>query len=69
MPKVKPERIAGIVAMSYLVLIPTAALLAWRKIQIMQEDVDILWDNSGLKNEPRKPLIDVSKLTQGFRSR
>jgi hypothetical protein len=43
MPKIKPEKIAGIVALSYLVLIPAAGVAAYLKMRTMDQDLlDIL---------------------------
>jgi hypothetical protein len=40
----KPERVSGIVALSYLVLIPAAGFLAWRRVQTLEKNVeDALW--------------------------
>jgi len=66
LPKIKPERIAGIVALSYLVLIPAGAFVAYRKVQILQEEVDALWDNSGMKIEPREPIFNLAQLKNLF---
>lgn len=63
MPKIKPERIAGIVALSYLVLIPVAAAYAYRKIQIIDRDLRIVWDNEFPGAYPRTPLFG-DKLTE-----
>jgi hypothetical protein len=60
--KVKPEKIAGIVALSYLVLIPAGAALVWRKIQLIELDVAELWTNAGMPDEPRPSLIDLPVL-------
>lgn len=43
MSKVKPEKIAGIVALSYLVLIPAGAIFAWQRLDQMKRDVDDIW--------------------------
>lgn len=53
MPKIKPERIAGIVALSYLVLIPAGAFLAWRKLQLIEHDVDVIWEHCKVGGEPQ----------------
>lgn len=58
MPKVKPEKIAGVVALSYLVLIPVAGFVAYRKIQIMEKDIDTVWGKSGLPSVDPDPIID-----------
>jgi NADP-dependent 3-hydroxy acid dehydrogenase YdfG len=57
--RIKPERIAGVVALSYLVLIPAAAFVAYRKIQIVEQDIDVLWDNSGMAPVEPTPIIDL----------
>jgi hypothetical protein len=47
MPKPKiinPERVAGIVALSYLVLIPAAAYFCRRSIKKINHEIDSIWD-------------------------
>lgn len=41
---IKPERIAGIVALSYLVLIPAGGFYILRRVQMLERNVeDVLW--------------------------
>lgn len=47
MSKIKPEKIAGIVALSYLVLIPAAGYLGWRRLDKLEKDVDLLYTKRG----------------------
>lgn len=60
MPKIKPEKIAGIVALTYLVLIPGAGYLGWKKILKVEKDIDEAWiriqnaDPSGKWAYPRE---------------
>lgn len=64
MPKLKPERIAGIVALSYLVIIPAGAFWAWRKIQIIDKDVTAMWDTIGMGTDqsPSAPLLTLERV-------
>lgn len=66
--KIKPERVAGVVALSYLVLIPVGAFVLHRRVQILEEDTDALWRESGMSNDQLKnpPLINTSKLKRVF---
>lgn len=59
--KVKPEKVYGIVALSYLVLIPVGAVLVWRKVRVIDEDVTAIWEQIEMpeRNKPM-PLIDPS---------
>lgn len=43
MPKIRPEKISGIVALSYLFLIPAGAAWALVKIRAMDADIETLW--------------------------
>lgn len=47
----KPERVAGIVALSYLVLIPGAIYLINKKVWVIEEELNDLWRN--LQGDPR----------------
>jgi hypothetical protein len=60
--KVKPEKIAGIVALSYLVLIPAGAAIAWRRIKYLEQDVDEMAIKVGMPDIAVRPLIDTDKL-------
>jgi hypothetical protein len=42
---IKPERVAGIVALSYLVLIPAGAYLFHRRVQMVEKNIEDLWYN------------------------
>ena len=68
MLKIKPERIAGIVALSYLVLIPAGGFLAWRKIQTIDKDLTEIWNevNRSEDRTTRTPLIDLGKIREGL---
>jgi hypothetical protein len=69
MPKVKPERVAGIVALSYLVLIPAGAFYAWTKVQELESDVELLWERAGYPpRENMGPLGDIKRFMGRYRS-
>lgn len=55
--KLTPERVAGIVALSYLVLIPAGAFWAYRKITIIDRDLTIMWDVVGMEEEKTDPSV------------
>lgn len=66
MRKIKLEKITGVVALSYLVLIPVGAFCAWRKIQQMDDDLMVLWDKADMPGPDRPPLIDINALKERF---
>lgn len=41
---IRPEKVAGIVALSYLVLIPTAGIYIWRRLEKMDTDLTTVWN-------------------------
>lgn len=59
MPKVRPERIAGIVALSYLVLIPAAGAYFYVKVRELSDDVDFLYDEGNLKQQERPSFFGL----------
>lgn len=64
MAKLKVERVAGIVALSYLVIIPVGAFLAWQRIESIDKDVNALWDHAGMETtQENRPVT-----TRGVRS-
>ena len=62
MPKVKPEKIAGIVALSYLVLIPAGAFLAALKIRAMDRDITTIWDHLEISPKEAAELPSLNNL-------
>ena len=60
--KLKPEKIAGIVALSYLILIPAGAGAAYLKLRSLEDSIDIMWDHLNLNRDEEKNLISVNKL-------
>lgn len=51
MPKIRPEKVAGIVALSYLALIPAGGILTYLKLRQMDEDVNTMWAHLGMDPE------------------
>jgi hypothetical protein len=60
MPKVKPEKIAGIVALSYLVLIPAAAFLAVKKFQAVDHDLEEVWEKLDMPTD-QASVLDMGR--------
>ncbi len=65
-PIIKPERIAGIVALSYLVLIPVGAAIAYKKLRYIDNSLDHVWmelnlpvDENGEIGERRPKLRKI----------
>jgi hypothetical protein len=66
---IKPERVAGIVALSYLVLIPAGAYYAWGKVKNLEADVNELWERAGYPpRENMGPLGDLKRFAGRLRS-
>jgi hypothetical protein len=63
MPKLRPEKVYGIVALSYLVLIPVGAAIAWRKLTIVDQDVTAMWEQLNMPERTNPtPLIHTNGL-------
>lgn len=69
MRKIKPEKVAGIVALSYLVLIPVGALYVYKKLQGMDEDVSTMWTHLEMDPEKASDLFQVEKAKQLLREK
>lgn len=41
--RVKPEKVAGIVALSYLVLIPAGGYFLWRQANLINQELSDVW--------------------------
>lgn len=65
--RIKPEKVAGIVALSYLVLIPAAGAVAYLKIRQIDQDTTTLWEHSGLDPEKATPFLPAEKVRGFFR--
>lgn len=59
MRKLKLEKVAGIVALSYLVLIPVGGALVWMKLQTLDEDLSTIWEK--LEIDPKLASRDRIK--------
>lgn len=61
---IKPEKIAGIVALSYLVLIPVGAAYIYQKVRVIDEDLTTVWNTlpNGDKREPGLSLRDFGRI-------
>jgi hypothetical protein len=55
--RISPERVAGVVALTYLVLIPVGAFVAWQKLQTMDNDLSILWAKAQPDQDPSTNLL------------
>lgn len=70
MPKARitPERVAGVVALSYLALFPLAAFFGWRKLVAVDEDLTIMWDQMGMDTpQAPRPTMALIKGLKGSR--
>jgi hypothetical protein len=63
--KIRLEKVTGIVALSYLVLIPLGAYYAWQKIQLIDRDVTTVWNKLDLPEPKHTPIINVKGLFGG----
>jgi hypothetical protein len=52
--RIKTERVAGIVALSYLVLIPVAGVYFYKKLEVIDKDLTIAWEKMGLEESTQK---------------
>ena len=48
--RIKLEKVTGVVALSYLALIPLSAYYAYRRLVAMEQDIVTMWDH--LKIDP-----------------
>lgn len=62
MPKMKSDRITGIVALSYLVLIPVAGIAAWQKIKSMDNAVAEMWEELNMPSSETTGTIHLNSL-------
>lgn len=69
MRKVKLDKITGVVALTYLVLIPVGAVYVWRKMEAMDKDVTEMWEKLEMPPTQATPIIDMNKILQGLRRR
>lgn len=69
MPKAKitMERATGVVALSYLVLIPVSGLLVWQKIRTMDKDLTAVWEQMGMSTDPATTTIKIPKWREFLR--
>lgn len=44
MRRVKLEKVTGLVALSYLVIIPVGGFLLYKKLQAVDSDLTIIWE-------------------------
>lgn len=63
---IKPEKVAGIVALSYLVIIPVVGAWGYLKLRALDKDVETLWDNAEIDPKlaavtPIEKMRDVLK--------
>lgn len=60
--KVKPEKIAGIVALSYLVLIPAGAAYFFVKLKEVDDDVNTMWQYLNMDPEEAADTLSMNKI-------
>lgn len=51
MRKIRLEKVTGVVALAYLVLIPAGAFYAWRRTLAMENDIQDLWEKTGMPHD------------------
>lgn len=64
--KFKLEKVTGVVALSYLILIPAGSFYAWQRLKQMEEDVTYLWEKTGMPPVEPRPVVDLSGIKEGF---
>jgi ABC-type Fe3+ transport system permease subunit len=60
--KITLERATGVVALSYLVLIPVCGVLVWQKINTMDKDLNAIWEQMGMDTKPATTTIKIPRL-------
>jgi hypothetical protein len=61
MKKLSLEKITGIVALSYLVLIPVAGYFMWQRIKLIDADVVLLCQENGMDLKAEVTPISAAK--------
>lgn len=69
MSKLKLEKITGVVALAYLILIPVGAFYVWKKVEAIDNDLTELWEKSGMPPMNAKPIINLRGMLEGLRRR
>lgn len=67
MRKPKLANITGVVALSYLVLLPAGFYIVWRKTEILDKDVTAMWDKLDMPATEANPIINIEKIKRWFR--
>lgn len=62
------ERVTGVVALSYLILIPVTSIIAYQKLRELDRDLTTLWDFVGI-DEPQTtaPVVSLDRIRKVFR--
>lgn len=64
MPKIKPEKVAGIVALAYLFVIPATGVFLYQRLKMAENETAEIWrylDGRGSKpNLPENGEMDLS---------
>jgi hypothetical protein len=71
MPKpIQLEKVTGVVAMSYLVLIPVGAYVLWQKVKIIDRDINVIWEKLDLpESEPTTTIVNLDNFKNLIRGR
>lgn len=64
--KISPDKITGLVALSYLVIIPVGAFIAWRKLQVIDEDLTSLCEKLNVEIPERPQVFPRSEMKRMF---
>lgn len=67
MPRFKFEKINGIVALAYLILIPAGAFYVWKKVEAIDNDVTTMWEKLEMPATKAAPIFDLMGAIEGFR--
>lgn len=61
MARLKLEKVTGVVALSYLVIIPLVLVIVSKKLEALDADIDVLWDESTVASKARVPFGGLRK--------
>lgn len=59
--RIKLEKVTGVVALAYVVLIPAAGVLVWQRLNQIDEDVTELWKQVGMDSLKAAPRFSMAR--------
>lgn len=62
MAKIKLEKVTGVVALSYVVLIPAAGAYLYMRLRLQEEDIQTIWEELKLPTDETTSRISLTNL-------